>query len=167
MDYGRLTERAFERLYVRVRCERQHRLMTLSSKRLRTIPPHGINVGSTPAGVSMELQSSSNVNPDATKPHRVIFRAFGTGKVTSKIFSNRCLADNFAISKEVRELLLIQLATERAPSFKQSSELFNRILCKVPCEKCSGKNKRLRSEAECSECSGANYRIENGVRGYK
>jgi hypothetical protein len=141
--------------------------MTLSSKRLRTIPPHGINVGSIPAGVSMELQSSTNVNPDASQPHRVIFRAFGTGKVTSKIFSNRSLADDFSISKEVRELLLIQLATERPPSFNQSSELFNRMICKVPCEKCNGKNKRLRSEAECSECSGANYRIENGVRGYK
>lgn len=115
----------------------------------------------------MELQSNSNVNPDATKPHRVIFRAFGTGKVTSKIFPNRGLADKFSISDEVREVLLIQLATDRPPSLKQSSELFNRIICKVPCEKCAGKNKRLKSEAECSECSGANYRIDNNVRGYK
>lgn len=135
-------------------------LMALSSKWLRTIPSQGINVGSTPAGVTMELQTSNDVSPDAHKPHRVIFLAFGSGKVTSKIVSNKELADQFSTGTEVREVLLIQLASEKPPNFNKGSGTFNNIKCRVPCEKCNGKNKRLKSDSACSECSGANYIIE-------
>ena len=104
---------------------------------------------------------SSNNNPDADKPHRVFFRGFGSGKITSRVFSNRSLVDTFVSGNEIRELVLIQLASDKVPDFKQSTVNFNKQKsCRVPCETCNGKNKRLTSEPCCIECSGARYRTE-------
>jgi len=67
-----------------------------------------------------------------TQPYRVIYKARGARQITSKVFPNLAKATDFLTDESIKELILIQPASEPPPKINKENKFTQRLEGDVP-----------------------------------